>query len=130
MPLESLWWMPDMADFDPADKSKWSWTNMICLPDAVTDTMARDVTATTIKKKDLIAAPKVRFATFHEGPVAQILHIGPYAEEAANIESLHQFTDDNGHTLTGKHHEIYLSDARKTDPAKLRTIIRQPFAYA
>ncbi|MGF1595533.1 MAG: GyrI-like domain-containing protein [Acidimicrobiales bacterium] len=130
MPLEGLWWVPDMADFDPHDKSNWLWTMMICLPDAVTGLDTADVIATVTDRKALAAGSKVRFETFAEGAAAQILHIGPYADEAADIETLHHFIADQGHALAGKHHEIYLSDARKTDPAKLRTIIRQPVTAA
>ncbi len=127
MPLEGLWWVADMADLDPADKSNWLWTAMICLPDAVTDTMGREVIAAVTDKKALISGSKARIEVFAEGPAAQILHIGPYSDEGPNIEKLHRFIDDNGHSLAGKHHEIYLSDPRRSDPAKLRTIIRQPF---
>lgn len=127
MPLEALWWTPDMADFDPADKASWSWTAMICLPDAVTDAEAADVIAAVTEQKGLTAGPKARVETFTEGTAAQFLHVGPYADEAAGIAALHQFIGDNGGVLAGKHHEIYLSDARKTEAAKLRTIVRQPF---
>ena len=130
MPLEGLWWVPDMADFDPADKSNWSWTAMICLPDAVTEVMASEVISAVTAKKGLAAGAKARMAYYTEGVAAHILHIGPYAEEAPTIAELHSFIAGNGHELAGKHHEIYLSDARRADPAKLRTIIRQPFTDA
>ncbi len=130
MPLEGLWWVPDMADFDPDDKSNWSWTAMICVPDVVTETLSAEVIAAVSERKGLTAGSRVRFEAFAEGTAAQILHVGPYADEAADIETLHRFIEDGGHTLSGKHHEIYLSDARRTDPAKLRTIIRQPFRDA
>lgn len=130
MPLEGLWWVPDMADFDPTDKSNWWWTAMICLPDVVTETMAVEAIHEVTEKKGLVAGPKARVELFTEGTAAQILHIGPYADEAATIETLHQFIDDNHAMLTGKHHEIYLSDPRRVDAAKLRTIVRQPFATA
>ena len=128
MPLEGLWWVPDMADFDPIDKSNWSWTAMICLPDAVTDEMAASVIPAVTAKKDLAAGPRARVEHFAEGVAAQVLHIGPYADEAPTITELHQFIASNGHQLAGKHHEIYLSDARRVDPSRLRTIIRQPYA--
>lgn len=130
MPLEGLWWVPNMADFDPIDKSSWYWTMMICLPDAVTDTMVSEVLPAVTAKKNLTAGPKVRVEHFGEGVAAQILHIGPFADEAPTIDELHEFIETNGHALTGKHHEIYLSDPRKADPAKMRTIIRQPFTDA
>lgn len=126
MPLEGLWWVPKMADFDPADKSNWSWTAMICLPDAITDTMAADVIPAVTANKKLAAGLKARVEHFTEGVSAQILHIGPYADEAPTIDTLHEFIDNAGHKRAGKHHEIYVSDPRKADPAKMRTIIRQP----
>ena len=128
MPLEGLWWTEHMRDFDPADKSNWLWTIMICLPDAVTSAMVDEVLPAVTADKDLKSGAKARVETFTEGTAVQILHIGPYADEAPNIDKLHRFIDDNGYSLTGKHHEIYLSDPRKSDPTKLRTIIRQPFA--
>lgn len=130
MPLEGLWWVPDMSEFDPDDKSNWLWTAMICLPDAVTDEMAADVIPAVTATKRLAAGPKARVEDFTEGVAAQILHIGPYADEAPTINALHDFIEANGHRLAGKHHEIYLSDARRADPARLRTIIRQPFTDA
>ncbi len=126
MPLEALWWVPDMSEFDPTDKSSWFWTAMICLPDAVTEEMAADVISSATAKKQLAAGSKARVEHFTEGLAAQILHIGPYDEEGPIIEELHQFVDERGYRLTGKHHEIYLSDSRRTEPAKLRTILRQP----
>ena len=78
------------------------------------------------KKKKLPALPKLRFETFNEGSAAQILHIGPYAEEGPNIKKIHSFIKETGHVLSGKHHEIYLSDSRKAAPEKLKTIVRQP----
>lgn len=130
MPLEGLWWVPDMATFDSNDKSSWFWTAMICLPDTVSEGLAGEIIPAVTASKALAAGPKARVERFTEGPAAQILHIGPYADEAPTITELHRFIADNGHELAGKHHEIYLSDPRKTDPAKLRTIIRQPFTAA
>lgn len=130
MPLEGLWWVPDVRDFDPADKSNWSWTAMISLPDVVTEGMAAEVIAEVTATKNLAAGPKARIERFTEGAAAQILHIGPYADEAPTIQQLHEYIAGLGHELSGKHHEIYLSDARRGDPATLRTIIRQPFATA
>ena len=130
MPLEGLWWVPDMRESDPTDKSNWFWTAMICLPDVVTDAMVTDVIPAVTVRKDLIAGPKARVEHFTEGVAAQILHIGPYADEAPTINELHAFIEGTGHRLAGKHHEIYLSDPRKADAAKMRTIIRQPFAPA
>lgn len=126
MPLEGLWWVPDMADFDPTDKSTWCWTAMICLPDAVTETIASEVIPAVTATKELAAGTKARMEYYAEGTAGQVLHIGPYADEAPTIVGLHDFITGHSYELTGEHHEIYLSDARRADPTKLRTIIRQP----
>ena len=128
MPLEGLWWAEDMAVFGTDDKSDWLWTLMICLPEAVTDEMAAEVLPAVTNRKKLAAGSRVRFESYSEGPSAQVLYLGPYADEAPTIAHLHSFIHDNGYELAGRHHEIYLSDPRKTDATKLRTIIRQPFA--
>ena len=127
MPLEGLWWTDDMRDFDPGDKSNWLWTVMICLPEVLTEALVEDVLPAITAEKQLKAGHLARVETFTEGRAAQILHFGPYADEGPTIAALHRFISDGNHRLTGKHHEIYLSDPRRTDPAKLRTIIRQPF---
>jgi len=130
MPLEGLWWTEDMRQFDVADKSNWLWTAMICLPDTVTESMAADVLPAVTAGKGVAAWEKARVADYAEGEAAQILHVGPYADEAPTIAVLHQYIEDHGYTRDGRHHEIYLSDPRKTDPTKLRTIIRQPITSA
>ena len=128
MPLEGLWWNEDMASFSVDDKSDWVWRMMICQPDVVTDDLAGTVISDVTAKKGLAAG--VRLDTYHEGHAAQVMHIGPYAEEAPTIRLLHDFIAAEGLALTGLHHEIYLGDPRKADPAKLKTIIRQPVAVA
>jgi hypothetical protein len=72
----------------------------------------------------------LRFEPFAEGRAAQLLHIGPYNTEGDNIARLHTFIGAQGGQLSGKHHEIYLSDPRRTSPERLKTIIRQPFVIA
>lgn len=77
-------------------------------------------------KKDIKALDKARFHSFHEGLSVQIMHIGPYAAEAPTIERLHVFMSENGYDFTGKHHEIYMGNPRRTSPEKLKTVVRQP----
>jgi len=125
LPLEGLWWADDMAAFAVGDKSKWKWTMMIMQPEFVNATMVRFTINDVKKKKKLPALAKLRFEPFAEGKCAQILHIGPFSAEGPTITRLHSFITVNG-KLSGKHHEIYLSDIRKADPAKWKTIIRQP----
>jgi hypothetical protein len=126
MPLEALWWADDMADFVSGNKDRWKWTAMIMQPQWVLADLVEKAVAETARKKKLPALTKIRFEAFKEGNAAQCLYIGPYEGEASTIEQLHLFIHDNGHDLAGKHHEIYLNDARRTDPSRLKTIIRQP----
>jgi len=126
MPLEGLWWANDMSRFTTGDKSNWLWTMMIAQPPFVTKSMVESAMAEVTKKKNPAAIAKLRFETFDEGRCAQIMHIGPFSEEAPNIEKVHHFIESSGHQRHGKHHEIYLSDITKADPAKWKTIIRQP----
>lgn len=128
MPLEALWWADDMNDFVSGRRDRWKWTAMIAMPDFVTADDIDLAKETAAKKKELPAIGKLRFETFHEGPSAQILYVGTYADEGPTIAALHRFITDAGKRLRGRHHEIYLSDPRRTDPAKLKTVIRQPMA--
>lgn len=125
LPLEGLWWADDMAKFSVDDKSGWKWTMMIMQPEFVSAALVRDTIFEVKKKKDLPALGKLRFEPFSEGKAAQILHIGPFTAEGPTVARVHAFIAVNG-KLSGKHHEIYLSDIRKADPAKWKTVIRQP----
>lgn len=125
LPLEGLWWADDMAKFSVADKSGWKWTMMIMQPEFVNSAMVRETIAEVKKKKDLAALALLRCAPFNEGKCAQILHVGPFSAEGPTVAKVHAFIASVG-KLSGKHHEIYLSDIRKADPAKWKTVIRQP----
>ena len=127
MPLEAMWWSDDMSDFLNANKENWSWTAMILQPSFIDAKLIAAAKAELQRKmKDLPALDKVRLEDMTEGECAQLLHTGPYADEGPTIARLHAFIAGQGKALRGKHREIYLSDARRTDPEKLRTIIRQP----
>jgi len=125
MPLEGLWWADDMAVFTTGDKTNWRWTMMILQPPVASDQVIHDAMAAVKKKKNLPALARLRIEEFNEGRCAQILHVGPFAEEGPTVERLHAFIATRG-KLSGKHHEIYLSDIRRAAPAKWKTIIRQP----
>lgn len=130
-PLEGLWRADDMAAFSARNKSAWDWTMMISQPDWITAEMISENTATVSSKKDLPALPRMRLLTLKEGASVQILHIGSYDDETPTLERLHQhYLPQNSLTFNGDHHEIYLSDARRTAPAKLKTILRQPIKPA
>jgi hypothetical protein len=129
-PLEGLWWAPDMKVFGAAAKASWRWTAMIMVPDDVTPADVERVRADLRRKRPSAAVEKLRLDTFHEGPAAQVMHVGPYSAEGPTIERLHAFIREHGFTFDGrkqKHHEIYLGDPRRAKPEKLRTVIRQPF---
>ncbi|MFW9831735.1 MAG: GyrI-like domain-containing protein [Candidatus Thorarchaeota archaeon] len=127
MPLEGLWWAKDMEAFlNSSRKEEWLWTSMIMQPPEVTQDLYNEALKTVREKKNPVALSKMRFETYHEGMSVQVLHIGPFSEEGPVIETMHQYAADQGYVLRGKHHEIYLSDPRKTAPEKFRTVIRQP----
>lgn len=128
MPLESLWWNAPDGSLDPRDKARWQWTAMILVPDFITGDMLAQASRQLKEKKDPAALDLVRLETFEEGLSAQVMHVGPYSEEAPTIEALHAFIEESGHAPRGKHHEIYLSDPRRTAPEKLSTVVRQPVA--
>lgn len=125
-PLEGLWWADDITAFAGGKRDEWKWTMMIMQPDWIAEPMFRAATSAAAQK--LGAAPEsLRLENFDEGLSAQILHVGPYAEEAPTIARLHEeFLPGNGLVENGHHHEIYLGDPRRTDPAKLKTVLRQP----
>lgn len=133
MPLEGLWHAPDMEAFTSRrDKSAWLWTLMILIPDHVTPGMFADAVEAVErkaakKKQDTPSLRTVRLETLDEGTCVQTLHVGSYDDEAPVLDEMHRrFIPENGLRMTGLHHEIYLSDVRRVDPSKLRTILRQP----
>ena len=132
-PLEGLCWADDMVEFSQERKGDWSWTMMIAQPDEVTPDRFEGAREEVGRKKDLPALPKARLERLEEGPSAQILFIGPYSDEGPTIARLHAFIREHGYSFEGsrqKHHEIYLSDPRRSAPERWRTIIRQPFTEA
>jgi hypothetical protein len=126
LPLEGLWWADDMSSFSVDNKENWKWTLMIMQPELVKKEMVATAIEEVRKKKKPVALPLVRFESFVEGKVGQIMHIGPFSEEGPTVEKLHSFIKVSGSQRIGKHHEIYLSDIRRAAPEKWKTIIRQP----
>ncbi len=130
-PLEGLWWAEDVGVFTERDKSAWDWTMMIMQPDWIIQDMVTEAVRQVADSKDLPALPLLRLETYHEGLSVQILHIGSYDDEGPTIARLHnEFLPQNGYVEAGKHHEIYLSDPRRTAPEKLKTVLRQPVEKA
>lgn len=129
-PLEGLWSADDPEVFRTRDKSAWDWTLMIVQPDWITAELV-DEALTAARTKQLPALELLRFERYAEGRCVQILHVGSYDDEAPTLERLHdEFIPTHGFAMSGRHHEIYLSDARKIEPARLRTILRQPVRSA
>jgi len=126
-PLEGLWWAEDMARFSVEKKDEWLWTAMIMQPEYVTGNIYKRACEKLREKKDPPALSKVRFEGYTEGLSAQIMHIGPFSEEGPTVARVHAYIEEKGYKINGKHHEIYLSDFRRTKPEGLKTVIRQPF---
>jgi hypothetical protein len=126
-PLEGLWRADEPGAFVRREKGAWSWTMLICQPDWVDDALVTDAAADVRAKRDYPALDRVELRELREGRSVQILHVGSYDDEAPTLARLHdEWMPQHGLTFNGDHHEIYLSDARRTAPEKLRTILRQP----
>jgi hypothetical protein len=131
-PLEGLWWAEDMAAFTTSrNKSAWNWTVMLMTPSwlrAEHLTAARDTVAS---KKPSVPLERVRVEVLEEGLCVQTLHVGSFEDEGLVLADLHEhFIPQHGLVMTGRHHEIYLSDPRRTAPSNLKTILRQPVQLA
>jgi hypothetical protein len=140
-PLEALWWVDDpqqravveavaagRASADEMDRSGWHWRAMIRQPSMMDGRLAERAIAQTGARRPSAALERVRFIRWTEGRCAQTLHIGPYSDETPTIVRLHSAIAQAGGRPRGRHHEIYLSDPRRTAPDKLRTIVRQPIS--
>ncbi|EDY81956.1 hypothetical protein VDG1235_1576 [Verrucomicrobiia bacterium DG1235] len=125
MPLEGLWWADDMSAFAEKRRDEWKWTLMIMQPDFITREMFDEAVETVRKKKSPALLDLARFESFDEGAAAQIMHIGPFDEEGPSVERIHAKIEELGKKRALKHHEIYLSDPRRTAPEKLKTVLRQ-----
>jgi hypothetical protein len=126
-PLEGLWWADDMDDFLARRKDNWRWRMLVNVPGWITDPMIEEARTAALAKKDRPALGDVRPETLREGTSAQVLHIGSYDDETPVLTRLHRdYLPAHGLREAGLHHEIYLSDPRRTAPARLRTVLRQP----
>ncbi|MDR1893780.1 MAG: GyrI-like domain-containing protein [Spirochaetales bacterium] len=128
-PLEGLWWFENNEKIKPADKSKFIWTSMIRLPEYVTKDILQWA-CTEVKNKKKIGTEKAKYIKMREGLCVQCMHIGSFDEEGETIKLIDKFIEENNLinniNAKRKHHEIYLSDPRKADAAKMKTILRIP----
>lgn len=130
MALEGLWWVYD-GEFDLRKKDNWAFTLMILQPEAITpELFAEGLAQLRRKKGEQPAFARLRLEAFIEGLCIQSLHVGPYATEPATLERMEDFAAKNGYQFTGKHHEIYMGDPKKSSPEKLKTILRHPVMRA
>ncbi|MBR2683344.1 MAG: GyrI-like domain-containing protein [Atopobiaceae bacterium] len=128
-PLEGFWWQPDVKGVNYADKASFNWLSVIRVPEFVTDADFAWAVETAAAKKKLDCSP-VQLVTIDEGLCVQCMHVGPYDSEPATVEAMHAYAAARGYVPdfsdVRKHHEIYLSDPRKADPAKMKTVVRHP----
>jgi hypothetical protein len=130
-PLEGLWWSDRPEVFTTRAKDAWQWRMLISQPDWITDDLIDEARRAAELAKKLPTIADVRRETLHEGTSAQLLHVGPYDDEGPALARLHdEYLAANDLRMSGHHHEIYLGDPRRTEPAKLRTILRQPVQKA
>lgn len=128
-PLEGFWWQDGIRGIEYSQKNRFKWISVIRLPDFVTkEDFDWAVAEATAKKKQDFS--RVEFMTYEEGLCVQCMHMGSYDDEPGTVDAMHRFMEENGYVLdiTDRryHHEIYLSDARRVAPEKLKTVIRHP----
>lgn len=128
-PLEGFWWQENVDGIDYSHKENFQWISVIRLPDFVTKADFEWATEEATRKKKMDFS-KVEFLEIEEGLCVQCMHSGSYDDEPATVAAMDKFIADNGYendiSDTRRHHEIYLSDARKVAPEKLKTVIRHP----
>lgn len=135
-PLEGLWWLNDDSYYDLSRKDDLCWISMIRQPEFVSQEVFDWACAETAKKKPHLNLSKARLKIYHEGLCVQMMHLGPFDEEPETVARINEFIKVNGYQnaisdtlpdgMIKRHHEIYISDFRKTEPHKLRTVIRHP----
>jgi len=123
MPLTGLWWSENIEDFTKELKDKWMWTMMIQVPDFITKETVEEMKKKLRGESNYI--DKIQFIEIEEGEAFETLYIGAYKDEGDTIKNLHETITEAGYRISGKHEEIYLSDPRRVEESKLKTIIKQ-----
>ncbi len=124
--LEGLWWVESNKPALEIPRNEWCWKLLIRMPDFAAKEVVESTKLEVAKKKKNDLIKEVLFEKITEGKCVQIMHIGPYTTEPATIELLREFIAENGLSINGLHHEIYISDPRKIEALKMKTIIRYP----
>ncbi|MBI5447681.1 MAG: GyrI-like domain-containing protein [Gammaproteobacteria bacterium] len=124
--LEGLWWVANGKDARTTPRTEWNWKLLIRMPDFVNETFFKDACTEVLEKKGLELAKKVKFESLENGKCVHVMHLGPYKDEPETIDRMTAVIEAKGLKKAGLHHEIYLSDPKKTAPSKMKTILRQP----
>ena len=124
--LEAVWWSDEDVCFSKLPKEKWQWKMMIRTPGCVGRDDLEKACKAIIAKGKSDAVKRVHLEELHEGRCVQALHVGPYDKVERTIKVMSEYMDDNGLSVSGKYHEIYLSDPRRVEPDRLKTIVRLP----
>lgn len=126
--LEGTWWVNSDSHNPVEDvpREEWHWQLLIRMPDYVVSAVVQQTLKAAYLKKQLPLLQKITLISLAEGKCVQIMHTGPYSEEPTTLQLIEDFMREEGLTRNGRHHEIYLSDPRKTAPGRMKTILRQP----
>lgn len=130
--LEGLWWVDDIAGYQDHNevlqvpREQWRWQLLIRMPEFVSKAGLKELLKRAYQRKPVPYFNQIFLQTLAEGESVQVMHTGPYATEPITLQLMHDFMKEKGLTWNGRHHEIYLSDPRKTAPEKMKTILRQP----
>lgn len=124
--LEGLWWVESNKPALEIPRSQWYWKLLIRMPDFVNEKIFNNAKEEVFKKKGIDLIKEIKFENIDEGKCVQIMHAGQYSTEPKTVEKMKNFIKENNYAENGLHHEIYISDPRKTAPEKMKTILRQP----
>ncbi len=124
--LEGLWWVDSDKPYREVPRKEWQWKLLIRMPDFVTQEIVEMAGEDVFKKRGIELIKRVRFERINEGKCIQVLHVGPYSTEPETLVKIRKFMSERNLVVNGSHHEIYLSDPRRVDEKRLKTILRQP----
>jgi len=122
--LECFWWVESDLPFDETPRKEWFWELLIRMPEFVEAEKVDDSIAEVIRKKNISLANEVYLKNITEGKSVQIMHVGSYEEEKESIDKILNYVASEGLEICGHHHEVYISDPRKTPVERLKTILR------
>ena len=125
-PLEASWWVEGPTRWAGSHKPDWHWRARIRVPDFVDEAMVSKAKSELTSQGKTGRFDDISLTSIDDGDCVRVLHVGPYAHEAPTIQSMEVFAEESGYTLRDHHHEVYLSDPRRTKPHRLRKVLRHP----